>query len=61
MKLPEPSDPVPTKVPTAALVMMVTVLAGMSLVSIYSNVQRLRRDKIETVVVTPVATPTATP
>jgi hypothetical protein len=41
--------------------MIVTVLAGMSLVSIYSNVQRWRRDKIETVIVTPVATPTATP
>jgi hypothetical protein len=41
--------------------MIVTVLVAMSLVAIFSNVQRWRRHKIETVIVTPVATPTATP
>ena len=62
MKLPEPSDNVPSaKAPRAALVMIVTVLVGMLIVAIYSNVQRWRRDQIETVIVTPVQTPTATP
>ena len=62
MKLPEPSDNVPsTRAPKAALIMIVVVLAGMLLVAIYSNVQRWRRDQIETVIVTPVPTPTATP
>lgn len=37
--------------------MIVTVLVGMLAVAIYSNVQRWRRDQIETVIVTPVATP----
>ena len=62
MKLPEPPDDAPSaKAPKAALVMIIAILAGMIAVSIYSNVQRWRRDKIETVIVTPVATPTATP
>lgn len=37
---------------------MAIILAGMLTVAIYSNVQRWRRDKIETVIVTPVPTPT---
>jgi hypothetical protein len=62
MKLPEPSANVPsTKAPKAALMMIAAVLAGMLVVAIYSNVQRWRRDQIETVIVTPVPTPTATP
>ncbi|HJT81099.1 MAG TPA: hypothetical protein VJ719_07875 [Chthoniobacterales bacterium] len=44
---------------------IVIVLAAMFLVAIHANVQRLRRDKIETVTVTPMATaepsPSATP
>ncbi len=62
MNLPEPSDHVPSpKAPRAALVMIVVVLVGMALVAIYSNVQHWRRAKIETVIVTPVPTPDATP
>jgi hypothetical protein len=38
---------------------MAIILTGMLAVSIYSNVQRWRRDKIDTVIVTPVPTPTA--
>ena len=41
--------------------MMAVIIAAMALVSIYANVQSWRRDKIESVVVTPVASPTATP
>ncbi len=62
MNLPEPSENAPSaKAPKAALIMIVAILVGMLAVSIYSNVQRWRRDKIEAVIVTPVATPTATP
>jgi ABC-type sugar transport system permease subunit len=62
VNLPPPSPDAPSsKVSKAALLVMVTVLVGMLVVAIYSNVQRWRRDRIETVIVTPVATPTATP
>jgi hypothetical protein len=40
---------------------MSVILAAMAFVSIYANVQRWRRDKIETVIVTPAASPNATP
>jgi hypothetical protein len=63
MKLPEPPPPNPrfSRAPKSALVIMLVILAAMALVSIYANVQRWRRDKIETVIVTPVALPSATP
>ncbi len=61
VNLPEPSENAQAaKAPKAALAMMIAILAGMALVAIYSNVQRWRRDKIETVIVTPFATPAAT-
>ena len=41
------------------MVLMGIILLAMLVVSIYSNVQRLRRDKIDTVIVTPIPTPTA--
>jgi hypothetical protein len=40
---------------------MVVILAAMALVSLYSNVQRWRRSKIETVIVTPAVSPSPTP
>ena len=51
------------KVSPLALRAIIVVLATLALVAIYANVQRLRRDKIETVIVTPIATPSpsATP
>jgi len=49
-----PDDP---KVSPLAIRAMIVVLATLALVAIYANVQRLRRDKIETVIVTPIATP----
>jgi hypothetical protein len=62
VKLPEPPENSrPPIVPKAALVMMVIILAAMALVSIYANVQNWRRNKIESVIVTPVASPSATP
>jgi hypothetical protein len=62
MKMPEPSENAPSpKAPKAAVVMMVVILSGMALMAVFSNVQRWRRDKIETVIVTPVALPSPTP
>jgi cell division septal protein FtsQ len=61
VKLPQPPEnPPSSKAPTAALVVMAVILIGMLMVAIYSNVQRWRRDKIETVIVTPIPTPSAT-
>ena len=60
VNLPQPPENPPSpKAPGVALVLMAIILAVMLSVSIYSNVQRWRRDKIETVIVTPVPTPTA--
>jgi hypothetical protein len=62
VKLPDPPENAPSgKVPRAAFVIMIVILAGMGVVALYANVQHWRRDKIETVIVTPVPTPTATP
>jgi hypothetical protein len=46
------------KVPAVAIRAMITVIATLALVSLYANVQRFRRDKIEQVIVPPMATPT---
>jgi hypothetical protein len=40
---------------------IVITLAAMALLAIYSNVQKLRRDQVEKVSVTPVATATPSP
>jgi len=37
------------------------ILIGLMLMAIYANVQRFRRDKIESVTVTPAATATPSP
>jgi hypothetical protein len=49
-----PDDP---KASSLAVRTVIVILAVMALVAIYANVQRLRRAKIETVIVTPIATP----
>jgi hypothetical protein len=36
---------------------MVVIVAAMVLLALYSNVQRWRRDKIETVIITPAPSP----
>ena len=51
-----PSQPVPK----GGMIVIAIILVSMALLALYSNVQKLRRDKIETVIVTPVA-PTPTP
>jgi hypothetical protein len=63
VKLPQapPENPRWSRAPKSAVIVMVVILIVMALLSAYSNVQRWRRDKIETVIVTPIASPSPTP
>jgi hypothetical protein len=63
VKLPQPPPENPrwSRAPKVAVIVMVVILMVMVLLSVYSNVQRWRRDKIETVIVTPIASPSPTP
>jgi multisubunit Na+/H+ antiporter MnhC subunit len=38
-------------------VIMVAIVIGLALVAIFANIQRVRREKIETVIVTPAESP----
>jgi hypothetical protein len=49
------------KISPMAVRAIVIILVVMALLAVYTNVQKLRRDKVETVTVTPVATPAASP
>jgi len=51
-----PQDTV-SQVSKPALLVMIVIVVALALVAIFANVQRLRREKIETVIVTPVASP----
>ncbi|MDQ6656159.1 MAG: hypothetical protein M3Y80_10135 [Verrucomicrobiota bacterium] len=63
----ESAPPPASPAPRSGLILMAIILVAMALLSVYSNVQRARRDQIETVTITPAAspassaTPTATP
>jgi hypothetical protein len=39
---------------------MAVIIAAMALLALYANVQRWRRDKVETVIITPGTSPTPT-
>lgn len=49
------------KIAPQAKCAIIVVLVVMALLAIYANVQRLRRDKLETTIVTPVETATPSP
>jgi hypothetical protein len=51
----------PQRVPARGLVVIAIVLVAFALLALYANIQKLRRDRIETATVTPIATPTPTP
>ena len=55
-----PRKPDSSPVPKIAVRMMIVILIAIGLVSLYSNVQRWRREKLETVIVTPAASPSPT-
>ncbi|HEY4282195.1 MAG TPA: hypothetical protein VGM62_03960, partial [Chthoniobacterales bacterium] len=49
------------KIPPLAVRAMILIVAMMALVAIYANIQRWRRDKIETIIVTPIGSPSPSP
>lgn len=44
--------------PGIGIKLMIAIVIGVALVALYANVQKVRRDKIEQVIVTPVSTAT---
>ena len=44
--------------PRIGIMLMVAIVIGVALVALYANIQKVRRDKIEQVIVTPVSTAT---
>jgi hypothetical protein len=48
-----------SRAPRLGVRLMIVILVGLALVAIYANVQKVRRDKIERVTITPAATATA--
>jgi hypothetical protein len=55
------SSPIAERIPPRGIAIMAAILIAFALVALYANVQKSRRDKIETVTITPVATPTPSP
>ena len=49
----------PSRVPRSRIVLMLIILGLIALLAVYSNVQRLRRAQVETVVVIPAPSPPA--
>jgi hypothetical protein len=47
-----------SRAPRLGVRLMIVILVGLALVAIYANVQKVRRDKIERVTITPAATAT---
>jgi len=48
----------PSRAPRTGVRLMIIIFSGLVLVAIYANVQKVRRDKIERVTITPVSTAT---
>lgn len=53
--MPTPNDP--SRAPRSGLMLMLFIVIGVALVALYANVQKARRDKIETVTIIPVSPP----
>ena len=49
------------QVPRSVVILMVVIVAAFAVVAIFANIQRLRRDQIETVVVLPASSATPQP
>jgi hypothetical protein len=56
---PPREEPRSARLPRNALILLFVMIGVMMLVALHANAQRWRRDKIETVIVTPVATPSS--
>jgi hypothetical protein len=55
------NSPPSSRVSKDAIAAMIAIIVVMAFVAIYANVQRWRRDKLEHVIITPAASPTASP
>ena len=55
------SAPPSKPVPPGGIIVMAIILVALALLALYANIQKWRREKIETVVVTPIATATPSP
>jgi hypothetical protein len=53
--------PPPERATSSGIKIIAMSLVALALLALYANVQKFRRQKIETVIVTVVASPTATP
>jgi hypothetical protein len=51
----------PSRARRTGVRVMVVILLGLALLAVYANVQKMRRDQIETVTITPVSSPSASP
>jgi hypothetical protein len=49
------------QVPKSAVVLMIIIVASLALVAIFANIQRLRREQIEMIVVLPASSTTTQP
>jgi hypothetical protein len=47
-----------SRAPRTGVRLMIVIFIGLVLVALYANVQKVRRDKIEQVIITPVSTAT---
>jgi hypothetical protein len=59
--MPSNRQPSPERVSASGIRIMAIILIALALIALYANVQKFRRDKIETVTVTQAATPSASP
>jgi 1-acyl-sn-glycerol-3-phosphate acyltransferase len=54
---PAGEPPPSSRVPRSGLVLMLMILGSMALLAVYANIQRFRRERVETVIVTPATSP----
>jgi len=51
--------PPSSRVPKSGVVLMLIILGSMALLAVYANIQRFRREQVETVIVTSATSPSA--
>ena len=54
-------EPESNQVRKSTIIVMIVILASFALLALFANIQRLRRDQIETVVITPAVSITPQP
>jgi len=54
------SEEQPSRPRKSGVVLMLIIVMSMALLALYANIQRWRRSQVETVIVTPAASPSST-